>query len=371
MDLRLHVLWVVSVLVCLLSYLLLDAVCRPRSSRSGRTGRRHRHRMLTAAGTTLVAVPVVPAPAVSMPVTTVLSPSIAGALLCHIHRVRREQSLLRDGTLPRRLNQEEMRALSMLVQAAGERWSLMRDEHPDTTVLPPEVRELLAAVESREEAPSAPEMLDWRVLVRLVGEPVVENNFGERAVFGKKKALELLAWIVLNKDRSSRSAARTALWDEHVTDSTFSTVVSDMRRALGRIAPLEEGKSWSPVTYTDALPVMDGVITDVDLLVAAASCRDRQQLRSSLELVRDLPFCGTAWLWPDLDGSTTRAVIAVSIAVKELLVIAEEDGNRHDMELAIRAGLRVQPGDEELLLIQREVLERFRSRGGTSSRSLS
>ena len=219
--------------------------------------------------------------------------------------------------------------------------------------------------------PPAPDVQEWRVLVRLVGEPVVENSFGERAVFGKKKAVELLSWIVLNRDRSTRTSARTALWDENVTDSTFSTVLSDMRRGLSRVAPLEDGLSWSPITYTDALPVMDGVVTDVDLIVAAVSGRNRQLLRDSLGLVRDLPFCGTAWSWPDLDGSTTRAVIAVSMAVQELLEMAEVDDNLHDRELAIRAGLRVQPGDEHLLVLQRELLGHVRGRTGTSARSLS
>ena len=58
--------------------------------------------------------------------------------------------------------------------------------------------------------------------------------------------------------------------------------------------------------------------------------------------MRDMPFAGTTWLWPDLDGSTTRAVIAVSAAVDRLLELAESDTDIGDMELALRAGLRVQ-----------------------------
>jgi hypothetical protein len=144
-----------------------------------------------------------------------------------------------------------------------------------------------------------------------------------------------------------------------------------MRRALARIAPLGEGVTWSPLTYTDALPVTEGAITDVELLLGAAQAGDRVRLRDSLRLVRDMPFAGTSWLWPDLDGSTTRAIIAVSCAVNAMVVAAEQVGDIDDIELALRAGLRVQPGDEALLGMERALVERVRRRMQGSPRSLS
>ena len=361
MDSRAVFVCLVSVLGGLVAFLLLDGVVSYRRSRGHRRRAVGIHRGVVAAtGTALAAVPFTPSPTISVPATMTVSPAVAAGVLCHVLAVRREQSRLRDGSVPVALSPVDADTLSVLVRTAGEPSSWPSRAGFDGTRLPAVVRELIDAVET-VHAPVQPTVPpDWCVLVRLVGEPLVENTFGERAAFGKRKALELLSWMVLNRDRSTRSAARNALWEGTVTDSTFSTILSDMRRALSRIAPLADGMTWSPLTYTDTLPLAHGITTDVDLLAAASRTGDRQHLREALRLVRDMPFAGTTWLWPDLDGSTTRAVIAVSTAVDRLLELAESDTDISDMELAVRAGLRVQPGDDHLLHLERELMGRVR-----------
>ncbi|MFM8794166.1 MAG: hypothetical protein ACKOFF_04655 [Acidimicrobiales bacterium] len=361
MDPRAAGVWLSSVLGGLVVFLLLEGLMSRRRNRGNGQKRNGLNRGVVAAtGTALAAFPFAPVPAVSVPISTVVSPAVAAGVICHILGVRREQSRLRDGSVPVTLSPSESDLLALLVRTAGNP-SLWPGSAPlDLARVPDAVKGLVRAVEMTDNPGPAVIPSDWRVLVRLVGEPVVENPYGERATFGKRRALELFAWMVLNSDRSTRSAARNALWEGTVSDSTFSTILSDMRRALSRIAPLDDGATWSPHTYTDSLPVALGVTTDVDLLLSAAHTGDREELRDCLRLVRDMPFAGTSWLWPDLDGSTTRAVIAVMSAVNRMVLLASQAGDVGDLELALHAGLRVQPGDEHLLSLRQELLERIR-----------
>ena len=58
---------------------------------------------------------------------------------------------------------------------------------------------------------------------------------GATAAFERSKALELIAWLALHRDRSTRAGARTALWELDVRDATFANVVSEARRAMARL----------------------------------------------------------------------------------------------------------------------------------------
>jgi two-component SAPR family response regulator len=185
----------------------------------------------------------------------------------------------------------------------------------------------------------------------------VENSAGERATFAKKRSLELLCWMVLNRDRSTRSAARTAMWDLDVADSTFSTIVSEMRRALRRLDSRDLSQLLSRPTYSDSLPLSASVVADVELLdqavhVAAADPEGIDAVAHVLGLVRDVPFAGATYQWADLDGSTTRVIISVMQAVDMVISVGQQMG-RADLVLAgTQAGLRVMPGDQRLLAIQ-------------------
>jgi hypothetical protein len=142
------------------------------------------------------------------------------------------------------------------------------------------------------------------------------------------------------------------MWDLDVADSTFATIVSEMRRALAQVAGT--GMDASPRTYDATLPLGPGVVSDVDLLNnAVVSVRPDgsgiDNVVEMLALVRDLPFAGTAYQWVDLDGSTTRVILSVMRAVDLVIEVAAGTGRVDHMLAATRAGLRVLPGDERLL----------------------
>ena len=318
----------------------------------------HGWRSALGIGTATIAVAAVPAPTQhQIAVPDLVAPAVAWGVLRRIAERRRSQSLGPHGEMrPRRLNDPEMQTLSRLARAAGApRAAPVPD--PGGQELPVEVGALLAAIEECEPITSVTHAVDWTILVRLLGEPCVENRAGERAIFAKKRSLELLCWMVLNRDRSTRSAARTAMWDLDVADSTFSTIVSEMRRAVRRLDSQEVPQFLSRPTYSDALPLSASVVTDVDLLDHAVKTAGDNPMAIDavaqvLSLVRDVPFAGAAYQWADLDGSTTRAIISVMRAV-DIVITVGQQSDRGDLVLAgTRAGLRVMPGDERLLAIQ-------------------
>lgn len=199
------------------------------------------------------------------------------------------------------------------------------------------------------------------VLVRLYGYPTVQNGVGDVAVFRKSRALELLVWLALHKERPRRSAARTALWEFAVSDATFSTVFSDMRRALQDLAPRNCSTDWFRPTYTDAISMDTDLVTDAELLSRHFSAfKDDsscwEPLADVLFTIRDAPFAGTEFSWADLDGTTTRLTILAIEASASLARWAQSVG---DTTLALRAtsaGLKVLPGCEELLEIEHSFL---------------
>ena len=343
---------VLLVLVAVLTAsLIVDAVLRLMVRKRRRIGARGRSLVVPAAAVLVAggAGTALPSPAVSVPASTLVSPAVAAAVLNTVLNMRRDQRSLAGGEVPCRLAEEDMRTLASLVQTAAACSQSSMSELLQPAHLPSDVKSLLERVGTTETKPTDSLSGEWLVMVRVLGEPTAVNQAANKANFGKRKSLELLTWMALNRDRSTRSAARNALWDVSVADSTFSTVLSDMRRGLTRVAPLPADKCWSPATYTDELPLADKLTTDVDALWSAIHSQNRDELLGSLSLVRDFPFAGTAWLWPDLDGSTTRGVIAVLQAVRLSLECPGGDLSPNEMSQVLRAGLLVSPGDEDLL----------------------
>lgn len=212
----------------------------------------------------------------------------------------------------------------------------------------------------------APRDYEWEVVVRLFGYPRVESRTGDTIDFRKRKALELLTWLSINRDRSLRSAARTAIWESNISDSSFATVVSDMRRCLSELCPHISPREWAPPTFTDDIVLSNKVVTDVDLLrnVWQRFESDRStfvNVVEELSRVRDLPFAGTNYCWPDVDGSTTRFVMMGANIAREVAYWAYDNKKWNEVTTAVTAGLRLLPGDEELLDLQRLVLQASRS----------
>ena len=200
---------------------------------------------------------------------------------------------------------------------------------------------------------------DYKILVRTLGPVEIQLADGTAVEFEKSKTKELLAWLTNHRSRPTRSAARTALWEFTVADATFTNVVSDIRRTLKQtelLSPLEE---WIPRTFSDHLPFHQSIVSDGEVL---SKCIDNAQnlpleaavaeLHRGLELVRDLPFAGTDYLWPDAEGITSQLVMTVITAAT---MSAELDLNRGKVDgvfWATAQGLKVLGAHEELFALR-------------------
>ena len=257
--------------------------------------------------------------------------------------------------------------------ADGDRWVL----EPSGVALTPvglsadEVAELhgvlsratdpLVLDEPAVAAPGAPSVaeLPWTLMVRLLGPVEVADRSGTAAVFERSKALELIAWLTLHRDRSTRAGARTALWELDVRDATFANVVSEARRTMARLVEPPDGDEWLGRTMTEVLPLHPLVVADVDVLrcrLDAARLQPPEQaiatLRPAVELIRDMPFASTGYLWPDAEGITSNLVLLATSAATELAGHALSMGDVDGVFWATGQGLKVLPGHEELIALR-------------------
>ena len=359
-----ELLLLLHVLVVITSLIILQYLTVGRYRTTFQSLLRLFHQPITWIGASLVFAPssqssstVVAHQSEGIPATGLLSPSIAAGALAHVLRRRREQ--IQQMKPPDRLTEDELQIMEQIQRCAQD--TKVECAGPVDLVSNTDVVQILRAVdrESPEQVPHDLVVTEWELVVKLFGYPVVENEAGDVATFRKRRALELLTWLALNRDRSRRSAARTAMWEFDVTDSTFSTIVSDMRRGLAELDHRSSRSDWVPTTYSDEIPLNPRVITD-DVLMTCALESFRKDSRNSSEIVRalshvrDVPFAGTSYSWADLDGTTTRLVILAITAATEVASWALTAGDSTAFEIAVTAGLRVFPGHEELLALQDE-----------------
>lgn len=291
-----------------------------------------------------------------LPVESALTPAMAACLLRDILQRRRDQIL--QNTVPDVLRDDEAVLLSKVRRIAADASFVNVVKELDHSL--PVVKVLTDAVERIEETQLC-ENGNPLFIVRLYGYPEVRSGQGQRASFRKKRALELLVWLALNRDRPRRSAARTALWQIDVSDATFSTVVSDMRRGLFDLDSSMNRGEILPTTYSDELLLSRYITTDYELLrhslgAFREDCSQYHELAHQLGEIRDVPFSGTSYEWADLDGTTTRLIITAMQASQELAEYAKSVGDVELMMIAVSAGLRVMPGNEELLEIQQSFI---------------
>ena len=199
----------------------------------------------------------------------------------------------------------------------------------------------------------------WNVMVRTLGPVDVQLVDGTIIDFEKSKTKELLAWLTSHRARPTRSAARTALWEVNVADATFTNVVSDARRALNQTHLISNSEEWLPRTFNDQLPFHVSIISDGEIL---ESCIARAQelapsqaideLHRGLELVRDLPFSGTGYLWPDAEGITSQLVLNIITASAMAGELDLQRGEIEGVFWATAKGLRVLGAHEELIALR-------------------
>jgi LysM repeat protein len=206
-------------------------------------------------------------------------------------------------------------------------------------------------------APAAP----WTLLVRLLGPVDVVDGAGRPASFSRSKSLELVVWLAEHRANPSRRAARTALWATDVRDATFANVVSEARRALAAHAAAPGDEEWIGRTGGDRLSLHAGVITDAELLAAALARARRLDgteavdvLRDGLGHVRDVPFSGTDYLWPDGEALPSNLVVLVTTAAAEMATLCLALGDAPGAFWATSQGLKVLPAHDELVCLRME-----------------
>jgi LysM repeat protein len=197
------------------------------------------------------------------------------------------------------------------------------------------------------------------IVVGILGGVEVRTRTGDAGSFERSKTVELIAWLATHRDRATRTGARTALWDLDVRDATFANVVSEARRGLARLVPPPDGEEWVSRTLTEQLPIHELVVTDAEMVedrLAQARLQPPDQaihtLRPAVELVRDMPFAGTGYLWPDAEGITSNLVLLAITVTAEFAGHALSLGDTDAVFWATGKGLRVLPGHEELIALR-------------------
>jgi hypothetical protein len=177
--------------------------------------------------------------------------------------------------------------------------------------------------------------------------------------FERSKTRELIAWLATHRGRSTRTLARTALWELDVRDATFSNVVSEARRAMARLVEPAPGEEWLARTLTEDLPLHDRVRTDAELVEHRLAIARRlgpddaiAVLHPAVELIRGMPFEGTSYLWPDAEGLTSSLVLLATSAASELARQHLALGQIDAVFWATGQGLRVLSGHEDLIALR-------------------
>ena len=195
-----------------------------------------------------------------------------------------------------------------------------------------------------------------RIVVGLLGGVEITDDRGTPGEFERSKTVELIAWLATHRDRATRTGARTALWELDVRDATFANVVSEARRGLARLVAPDDGEEWVARTLTEQLPLHAAVVTDADLVnerLTHARVQPPAQaiatLRPAVAMIRDMPFAGTSYLWPDAEGITSNLVLLAITAAAEFAGHALSLGDTDGVFWATGRGLQVLPGHEELI----------------------
>ena len=110
---------------------------------------------------------------------------------------------------------------------------------------------------------------------------------------------------------------------------------------------------------TDELSLHDEVIADADIVRArferaraTGGTEAMELLRPAVELVNELPFAGTGYLWPDAEGITSNLVLLATNVTAEYGKLALAAGDVDGVFWATGRGLQVLAGHEALIALR-------------------
>jgi hypothetical protein len=202
-----------------------------------------------------------------------------------------------------------------------------------------------------------------------MGPVEVANRSWEALRFERSKSTELLTWMVMHRERPTRIAARTAIWEVSIEDSTFNNVVSGVRRAIN-----QNGKNLLAKEGNDVFRIGSEVITDFEILQTAiekvklnGGNEDFLALRGALELVRDLPFAGENFIWADTEGITSNVVLTI---ISGALLLSDFYMSQQDLSgvfWATGQGLKALRGHEALIAMRMKAHAQERNISGINS----
>ena len=128
---------------------------------------------------------------------------------------------------------------------------------------------------------------------------------------------------------------------------------------MARLQAPPDGEEWLGRTLTDVLPLHRLVISDVDVVrrrLDVARLQPPEQaidtLRPAVELICDIPFACTGYLWPDAEGITSNLVLLATSVATELAAHFLSMGDIDGVFWATGQGLKVLPGHEELIALR-------------------
>lgn len=215
---------------------------------------------------------------------------------------------------------------------------------------------------------------DWNFLVRVLGPVDVVSRHHDEVEFERAKALELVVWLAQHRTNPARVAARTALWQVNVQDATFANVVSDARRSLARSLAPTDGRDWIARNMGDRIPLHDSVLTDVELVEARLAWARRCEgpaaidvLRPAVEMLRDQPYAGTDYMWPDEDALPSGLTHLATSTTAELAQRCLDAGDIDGVFVATATGLRILPGHDELVCLRMQAHHRLGNTAGVRS----
>jgi hypothetical protein len=205
----------------------------------------------------------------------------------------------------------------------------------------------------------APQRSDWALMVRLMGTVDVIDSRGRTARFDRSKSLELLAWCVTHRGRSTRSAARTAMWELNVRDATFANVVSEARRGTASLLPPAKDRDWLQRTLTEELVLNPGVTSDVEVMRATLDRVDQfgvtavvTEVEAAVGLIRGMPCEASSYLWPEAEGISSDLILVATSLAASLALHRLAEGDVQGVFRATAAGLLALPGHEELIALR-------------------